>query len=865
MSHYLEHCPPQIPVDRTPGRRVPPSTWLRRTVRRVLVLALCLGLAMSSPAVPAAFVALAQPATLDDALTRLDLLRSVLASLSDDIDRSQFDVDALALELAFEDPETIATWVREHIAYEQYQGLLRGADGTLMGRAGNSLDQAVLLASVLNSAGYEARIQRGRLSLDAAATLLGRSATPIEAASWDTGAPSNLPGVLTLLRELGGLDDADMSEIDTYLTSEAQIGATPEFRSADEEARHLLDVLRASDLGPTALDEAAPAEGLVSEAQEYFWVEVRIGPDAGWSALHTAFTDVEVATLGLDELTSDRTLTDAVPADLQHRVRFEVQLEVKRGDQIEIVDVIAPWERPAANLHGRPVTFRNFPDGLLALTDTSSATGALAATDFYYPLLDGALAPGGLAFDVAGFTVDPIVANDPAAGVVRTVGGAFGQAAAGLTEAAGGDGDGLVVATAQWFVFTVISPDGVEVEHRRAVFDRVDPADRAAGRIVVGDENEGDLAARIAAEYTFTVAAGRISPVYHAAMMVEGYESVHPLLERGARASLDPEASDGRPEGPLTSEAPAYLGLLKLFEAGDRGAEQGMERSYRHGPAIAVYRQVTLEPGRIEATTDIVTSPRRSLAWGPDGGVVSTPAGTLFAGVFETVLEASYLEVPRDDVASAAALLAGARRDGRSMVVLDSTDLEDVASMPLGAEARTNLRRDLERGYLVVLAPDSATAGRTAWWRVDPVSGETLGVLSSGEGGAITEYTVLLALGTAGATFLGCYSFAGDGDPVLKGLGCGICAGFAFGAVLLTAALAPTFTVGSVGNMTVFSLWHPSQLERLVRLAYQLAAAVCAPLVTQIDWSTLPPPWRGAELELRAVRPPEVEPSSSVS
>src|SRR5215217_1454331 len=92
----------------------------------------------------------------EEARSRLDQLMVAVDELRPQIDRAQFDVEALSLQLGFEADDIVA-FVRGEIAFEQYPGLLRGAHGTLIGRAGNALDQAVLLTTLLTYAGYETR------------------------------------------------------------------------------------------------------------------------------------------------------------------------------------------------------------------------------------------------------------------------------------------------------------------------------------------------------------------------------------------------------------------------------------------------------------------------------------------------------------------------------------------------------------------------------------------------------------------------------------------------------------------------------------------------------------------------------------
>lgn len=72
-------------------------------------------------------------------------------------------IEALAEELddAWQAPYE---FVRDAIAYLPYVGMVRGAEGTLRSRAGNSLDQALLLRELLRRRGVSAELVRGRLT-----------------------------------------------------------------------------------------------------------------------------------------------------------------------------------------------------------------------------------------------------------------------------------------------------------------------------------------------------------------------------------------------------------------------------------------------------------------------------------------------------------------------------------------------------------------------------------------------------------------------------------------------------------------------------------------------------------------------------
>ena len=72
-------------------------------------------------------------------------------------DNCPFSTAGVVMRLG-SDPEVLAEFVREHIAYEPYAGVVRGARGTLAAGAGGDWDRAVLLAALLAEAGYESRL-----------------------------------------------------------------------------------------------------------------------------------------------------------------------------------------------------------------------------------------------------------------------------------------------------------------------------------------------------------------------------------------------------------------------------------------------------------------------------------------------------------------------------------------------------------------------------------------------------------------------------------------------------------------------------------------------------------------------------------
>ena len=82
------------------------------------------------------------------------------------------------------DPAKAFPFVRDSIGSDGYRGSLRGAEGTLAARAGNSVDRAILLKTLLDSMSLTSRYATGKLDDPAvasvAATIFTSPVTPLE-------------------------------------------------------------------------------------------------------------------------------------------------------------------------------------------------------------------------------------------------------------------------------------------------------------------------------------------------------------------------------------------------------------------------------------------------------------------------------------------------------------------------------------------------------------------------------------------------------------------------------------------------------------------------------------------------------------
>ena len=115
-----------------------------------------------------------------ETLPGLAEVRDDAAAHAMELPAADWDVDALASALSF-DPEQAYEFVRDRIGFDPYEGVLRGAEGTLAARAGNALDRALLLAALLDAMGVEHRFALAELDDASVDRVLERAlAAPVE-------------------------------------------------------------------------------------------------------------------------------------------------------------------------------------------------------------------------------------------------------------------------------------------------------------------------------------------------------------------------------------------------------------------------------------------------------------------------------------------------------------------------------------------------------------------------------------------------------------------------------------------------------------------------------------------------------------
>ena len=343
------------------------------------------------------------------------------------------------------DAERIVAFVRDEVAYEPYPGLLRGASGALLVRAGNALDQALLLRALLAAGGVDARLMVRDLDAGETAALHAAFAArapvaedpppDVEGAAIELGVP--VEPIAAIVRERTLREAALLEEV-------LEVSAREAARLERLLAGHLVP-------GPAALPT------------RHYWLEVdgvAIDPTA------TGLTLEGGRAVGAADLDAQRTT-----------LTFRLVLERANGSEIATEDVLEV-ELFADEVAYRPLDLVVYPDPaalphaleLMALTPAERAEALRAVRDFHVALLVDGRRYGGWSFDVEGEVRrpdgEPRVAAATAVG--GGMGGLFGRSLGGGAPAASGELHALRLEV------VVADPGRGERTHTRTLFSAGD-------------------------------------------------------------------------------------------------------------------------------------------------------------------------------------------------------------------------------------------------------------------------------------------------------------------------------------------------------------------------------------------------------
>lgn len=671
------------------------------------------------------------PAGTGSPAASVEMVENSLAAIEDGVrhaPRDRWD-PAYVVEQIGRDPDSLAAWVRAGTAWIPYRGALRGPVGVLMDRQGNSLDRALLLAALLAEAGHAPRLAHGDLPAARAKELLPdlvaiRSVRSLGVIASGEADSSPVASVATRY----DLDAPDIERVlDGYAESTERLLDELD-RRVPEQTRRLIASIPAPD--PVA-EWATRRDSALAAIRDHWWVQVR--RDGSW-------TDLDVLDLGEDAGTiapRETMLASELAPALHHTISIRVVAERVAGGALAEQLTLAHDLRPGEVI-GQPIVLQfwpaAWPNRAPAVEDLDRSTRELAAgQDTWSAVLlvgNDAVASG-----VLTAAASAAAAAAPAPG--------FGGLGGAINRGLGGGATGEPVGqdsllTAVWIEYRLDVPGREPRVMRRAVFDLIGEAARRAWTTRVPaltDEQRLTRALALMMRTEILPVVAEIAPEFVLHLHGRSLLANAALVRAVSHASFgaDQHAADSllRLAEPVVS--PLYtLAVLRRNALGESGLIDRPAILTRHQ-----YPKVSSEGLALEDAADIVAN-EIGLALTEEDGF----AARLGQGVWDTNLEA---------------LLAGSRASANTALAYSATDDWRAFTTPrhesdaaaVGADAAALLQSDLEQGYTVV-APNEPVVLQgesfAGWWRIDPVTGDALGIAGSGWGQSAPGYGLHLAV-----------------------------------------------------------------------------------------------------------------------
>jgi transglutaminase-like putative cysteine protease len=748
------------------------------------------------------------------ARAQLDHLYAALDVLNSKTDRSLFDVDALAARLG-SDPAAIFHFVRDNIRYEPYTGVLRGALGTLLCGAGNSLDRSLLLAALLQKAGFTTQIASGQLTAQQAQTLVNRLFEPLKPA------PSAIPSLEVLAPGVSralGITPTKFLQVANAGEQKGEQQKKDLISYADSETSVLSNLLIKAgvDAGVVTSDDQ-----LVAESRDHYWVQYQ-NSSGQWVDLDPSFADAQPGKAVAH--VADTFAINSVPEELYHHLKITLTLrtaQLSDGSHGATTDtVLLTRELRVAEQQGKDIILANVPQPTPNfLKPAASLSSSLASVKGYQTVLQiGTQVTAGKYFDLDGKIANRLPgAEGEVASNAGGLGAAFGALGRGSSSVLGGSspqGPATRI-VGEWVDYKLTSPtpNGGQPSIRSYHRDIVVP-------LTIKSWTAGKGAETVPARLTKDVLRRRLlwmvelSPVSGALPSdYAGYLQMQALI--GSRelvsflskiaSGLSPQES--LPSAPRLPVASTILSAetMQMASTFDSSRFSGL-RTYFSEPGLIAYEQAETDSSTgvdIKQGYDIIAYRPRVASLASDSDSAHKAAGSLhiMQGVLATRLEWALLANARAgqdlNVMNATTVFAAARKQGIATIILrpGAAGLMQLATLSIANSIKAELSENLGRGYILALptsAPKVDGRSELGWWRFDGNSGELVGVLPGGRGQAMTTESILAVTGLAigglmcgyighqSGSYLGCVVPAGIFGGFLLGLPGALLATIAF-------------------------------------------------------------------------------------
>ncbi len=668
-------------------------------------------------------------------IANLEKLFDALEAAAKDIPRDTFDLEA-ALALTDLTPESILVWVRDNTYLVPYKGALRGSQGVLMDRVGNSLDRAMLLQGLMQLLGYDTQLARAQLDEAQAQNILAKTRPIPAGGALPQTADTDINAELQKYVSEFGLDASQLTQALEQANQQRETLQAEMKTRVASQTEFLLNALG----NPTG-DIAAEKAKQVAALQDHWWVQYQEG--GVWVDLDPTLPD---AVPNQKIVAASETLLasklEELPQDLLHTLQIKVVLECALESGLQETTLLeSPALIPAQFLNQR-IAVNHIPVNMpqdYDINDSAAFEKLLLGQDRWFPVLT--IGSQQL------FTSDYTTSCDIGTATPPSTGTAIGEALEDALDVFGStDGDTTTApderVTAEWLEYTIHVPGEADQLTRRQIFDVLGASNRAAGEPFVASEPQR-LAWRMA-----LLGGTDILPVVGQLPSEYVMDAVAQSLLANRKVLLDSVSGADPNATPDISSSPS--GQLYAFALSRQGFLQTPGTYLAQPNVFSYHRQMWRdEAGNFNPLEgfDIVNNAVAiDLKTTPDSF-----AARLSQGILDTNAEAlvGRLECQRDEkmlcesLRNSGETLAASQQQGVQWTTVRTP--QEVEQLTVSEDLKARAKEDVALGYVVVLPSQSVANGDSAvWWRIDPATGQSLGMGDRGWGQEIAEYTLVI-------------------------------------------------------------------------------------------------------------------------
>ena len=382
----------------------------------------------------------------------------------DTLNIETLDVSPLVTRIG-DDPERILEYVRTNTGFIPYRGMLRGSEGVLADRLGNSLDRTLLLQSMLDQSGQDTRLMHAVLS-DSQLALVQEE---LKVVSMPRIAESDTSLTVAEIASELGLSESFLQAPTARdkAISEALTEASGQIR---DQASYLVSI---SDARFGSGEGDVDLEAL----RDHWWLQLREGShwlDLDPSDLHES-----------DDPPEGRVVRGDIPNDLTHKVKIRVGMSRESGTEVketiltEASLVAADYSRETVRIVNLPLLDRP-EDGALVLPDAQTVWIPIIATP------EGPVS--NKAFDMTGKVIDAREAQVPGRGATDKVGDVidlFGSMGSEESDQQNQQSDVSIRLQSFWIDYVVEVPGKPNRVIRRTIFEKKGLMDEPAVAIAL--------------------------------------------------------------------------------------------------------------------------------------------------------------------------------------------------------------------------------------------------------------------------------------------------------------------------------------------------------------------------------------------